>query len=528
MTNPAISSDQLACLRQTILESLRAQRGGARSIPYIDVDHSLTDIAAHQNHAVFGRRGCGKTLLLHRSADLLPARVRCVYINCEDLKTRSFPNVLIEILDTLFKELGSQRRAWFGRKKRIRQLIAQVRRELNELREQDDRRDEPPPETVEPQDGETSQPAIEAGEHSHGEAQPGLGRLALPHRKDAIERAYRRHDEELEPLNRMLPALKSKLSEFFKLSRAVKTVFLQLDDFHRLRRIDQPHVMDYIHRLCQDLPLYYKVATLPHAGVLYADRRGQPTGAQARLDYQPIDVDCTLGDVSKTEKQLREILRAFGELCGIPKEAVDGLFKGEGFKCLAVAAGGVPRDFLSLFLQALDNVSSGDGRIGKDDVRDPGLAAFERRIEELKLDSDRREHDVLLAAIHVIRSFCLDRQNSGFLVSEQLLRENDGVRELLYRLLDCRIVHQAATALPHRHREGTFRAFMIDAGCYAFLRTLRDQVTEVDLWQPTARERLRACPVLDLPELARRQALVPDNVEAALKSEAELTVSGDR
>ena len=38
--------------------------------------------------------------------------------------------------------------------------------------------------------------------------------------------------------------------------------------------------MDYIHRLCKDLPLHFKLATLRHASTLYADRLGQPLGAQ--------------------------------------------------------------------------------------------------------------------------------------------------------------------------------------------------------------------------------------------------------
>lgn len=121
-------------LRRTILETLRVQRGGPETIPYIDVGHTLSDIAARQNHAVFGRRGCGKTLLLHHSARGLPSNVRRVYVNCEDFKNHSFPDVLIEILDAVFKELDEKQRAWFGRKKRLKELIAAIRRQLSEAR----------------------------------------------------------------------------------------------------------------------------------------------------------------------------------------------------------------------------------------------------------------------------------------------------------------------------------------------------------------------------------------------------------
>ena len=74
-------------------------------------------------------------------------------------------------------------------------------------------------------------------------------------------------------------------------------------DFYHLQRENQPFIMDYIHRLCKDLPLYFKVATLRHASVLYAERGGQPVGAQERHDYQPINIDFTFQEFKKTEKQ---------------------------------------------------------------------------------------------------------------------------------------------------------------------------------------------------------------------------------
>jgi len=298
-------------------------------------------------------------------------------------------------------------------------------------------------------------------------------------------------------------------------------VYLQIDDFYHLRRADQPHVMDYVHRLCKDLPFYFKIATLRHASVLYADRQGQPTGAQARNDYQPIDVDFTLENISKTERQFREILHGFARLSGVSRDEVDGLFKGEGFRRLLLAGGGVPRDCLSLFLEALDNVAGTDFRIGKDDVRFLSLETFERRIEELKSDCEAQEQDALLSGIYVIRSFCMDKQNSAFLISEQLLRDNDDIRELLYRLLDYRIIHQVATALTHKHKEGTYRAFVIDMGCHAFMRKLSGRFTEVDLWGKEAKEKLRSVPVIDLEEFSSRGHAVPANVECALKSEPE-------
>jgi hypothetical protein len=124
-----IDEHQLAALRRVINENLRVQRSGADPVPYIDVSSAMSDICALQNHAVFARRGCGKTLLLKNSAKQLPANVQPVYLDCEDFKHHSFPNVLIEILDALFAQLEEDLHGWlwFGRKKKSRDLIVKIR-----------------------------------------------------------------------------------------------------------------------------------------------------------------------------------------------------------------------------------------------------------------------------------------------------------------------------------------------------------------------------------------------------------------
>jgi len=487
---------QLEKLRLAINENLRVQRGGAEAVPYIDVGSVLSDVRARQNHAVFARRGCGKTLLLHHSSRELDPSIKSVYLNCEDFKRHSFPNVLIEILDALFSELEGHLTGWFGKKKRSRDLIAGIRTDLGELRTQADSREQNVRESI----------ASERGASLSGAAEVPRARASLrvsagltERVKAETERTYRVLDDKIRELDTTLPRLKAQIREFFALSRSVKAVYLQIDDFYHLNRVDQPLVMDYIHRLCKDLPLYFKVATLKHATTLYADRDGQPIGAQERHDYQPINIDFTFGDFRRTKEQNRRILQEFGKLAGMTTDEVDELFKGEGFERLVLAGGGVPRDCLSLFLEVLQAVQSadGDGRIGKDDIRILSRSNFERRIEELKQDSDGREQDTLIRGIYVLRKFCIDRQTNVFLVSEQMMQQEDQIRGLIYRLLDYRIIHSAASALTHKSQPGTFQAFAIDIGCYAHMRKLSGRFTELNLADPGAKERMRSAPVLD-------------------------------
>ena len=513
-------TEKLTKLRLVINENLRVQRGGADPVPYVDVGNVLNDIKARQNHVVFARRGCGKTLLLHYSSRQLDSSVKSVYLNCEDFKRHSFPNVLIEILDTLFHELEQHLSGWFGKKKRSRDLIAGIRRELGTLRTRADTQEQSIRESI------TSETGSSVGGEAATSRAPvslRLGAGVTETRKAETERTYQILDDKIKELDTKLPRLKAQIREFFELSTTVKAVFLQIDDFYHLNRVDQPLVMDYIHRLCKDVPLYFKVATLKHATTLYADRQGQPIGAQERHDYQPIGIDFTFSEFRRTKEQNRRILHEFGSLAGMNAAEVDDLFKGEGFDRLVLAGGGVPRDCLSLFLEVLEAVQSagGDGRIGKDDIRILSRSNFERRIQELKQDSEGREQDTLIRGIYVLRKFCIDRRTNVFLVSEQMIQQEDQIRSLIYRLLDYRIVHGAGSALTHKSQPGTYQAFAIDIGCYAHMRKLHGRFTELDIADATAKERMRSAPVLDATVFDEIWREAPVDAEKALREEDE-------
>jgi hypothetical protein len=127
-----VDHKKLAKFRQLITEGLRVQLGH-EPITYINVGHAMEDVSAKQNHTVFARRGCGKTLLLHDSTKQLPSEIKAVYLNCEDFKQHTFPNVLVEILSSLFAEIGSRLSGWFGRRARTKQIIQDIRAKLGKM-----------------------------------------------------------------------------------------------------------------------------------------------------------------------------------------------------------------------------------------------------------------------------------------------------------------------------------------------------------------------------------------------------------
>ncbi len=496
-------------LRKIITESLRVQRHGPKQVGYVDSSNALADAGAKQNHVIFGRRGCGKSLLLQESSKQIEKENGglVVPINCEDYKNHSFPNVLIEILDIIFDKLGMGvgSLTFFGKKKKAKKIIFNIKHELKLLREKADEQSE----NIKERTATTQQDSINAGVAGNI---ANIGIASNDATKQETERTYKRFDSKIDELNRLLPRLKKDLDTFFQLAPKVKFVVIQLDDFYHLRREVQPYVIDYIHRLCKDLPLYFKVATLRFASTLFIERSGQPVGVQERHDYQPIHIDFTFQDFRKTENQIKNIFYKYGELAGEKHGYIDNLFKGDGFRRLVLAGGGVPRDCLSLFKTASDNLSSDDERIGKDEVRVLSLSNLDRRIQELNSDSQQEEQEALLKGIYTIRKFCIDKKNNIFLIPERLMQEHEDIKKLIYRLLDYRVIHSVGTAFTHKSQPGTYNAFMIDIGCYANLRKLDGKMNEIDLSQHEAKEKIRSVPILSESDFTAIWKSAPENL----------------
>lgn len=514
---------KLTKLRTVINENLRTQLG-SRDVSYIGIGHTVSDVQAKQSHCIFARRGCGKTLLLHHSRKELANDFRSIYVNCEDFKHHSFPNVLIEIVDGVFGELESNLSAWFGRKAKLRTILKELRVELESVKAKPDEYNLERREQKSVSNDRKNNLGVKVGASKIGTEFNASSELLSSNKVD-VEQKYSYNESKLQDLNHRLPKFKKLIKDFFEISGKISSVFIQLDDFYQLNKSDQPFVADYVHRLCKDTSLRFKIATLRHNSILYIERNGQPIGIQERHDYQPIDIDFTFESFERTKNQNRGIFLEYSKLAGMSEYEFDSLFKGEGFERLILAGGGVPRDSLSFFLEVLDRVRSNDanGRIGKDDVRFLSRETFERRIEELKQDSEGQDQNSLLRGIHVIREFCVSVKKSNiFLVSDKDIQADDEFKTLLFRLFDYRIIHRVSASLTHKSKKSSgYQAFAIDVGCYAFMRNLQNKFNEIDLTMLDAKEKMRSAPILEAMEFRKLWDATPkaESIEQALQEQ---------
>lgn len=192
---------KLENLRRRITESLRVQRE-TDTIDYIDVGNALADATSRQNHAIFARRGCGKTLLLRTSAARLSDDTAAIYLNCENFKRHSFPNVLIEILRSLFTELSNHLVGWFGRKHKSKALIDDILMRLSTLQAEQDSVIE----SIKALEAasQTDQFSLE-GALKGGPASLGAKAISGETRREEVERTYKLYQDKIEKLDLWLP-----------------------------------------------------------------------------------------------------------------------------------------------------------------------------------------------------------------------------------------------------------------------------------------------------------------------------------
>ena len=73
-----------------------------------------------------------------KSAEKADESVKTIYLNCEDFKRHSFPDVLLEILESVFQELKQNCYGWFGRKSKLKSIIQDVINDIEAIRSQPD------------------------------------------------------------------------------------------------------------------------------------------------------------------------------------------------------------------------------------------------------------------------------------------------------------------------------------------------------------------------------------------------------
>jgi hypothetical protein len=474
------------CVEELILllkEKPRATRRANRE--YIDTSNNLQLVRLKRHSVIFGRRGSGKTMLLSElAASAEKESAGLIWVDIDDYKTLTFPDILVQILRSIFAELRKKvlKQNPFYRPVRrfhARKVFKRLEKEENFLSDLLQRFEQ----ADASREQQSGQKKSLSRESEFGVNQKAVS-IDIADNRSAEETSTSKEivsgkDKKIDRVNRHLHDAKVLLSEVCSNCRI--TLYIILDDFYHLSVDDQSLVLDFLQSLTKNLDVYIKFGTIAHRSRLYRKDGQIISGMQKEHDVLSIDLDRTFQNYSEVEKFIKELWKQIlkkGELASL-----DSLFGGNSWNQLVLASGGTPRDFMNILAKALD---IGRSR-GKDklDVLLVNEAAnlYLRDTKQEDLTSDgKRESGELENMLMDIREFCVtEKKRNLFLIDKDDLENNAAQHELLRQLIDYRFVHLVHGNTSASSQRGRFEAYMLDVGLYSHpQRRGNNKVQQVD------------------------------------------------
>lgn len=464
---------------------------------FIDPRDYITRLRNKQNHVIFGRRGSGKTTLI-KSLDKYNDII-LVKLNIEDFKGISFPNSLIHILRTFFKELKSKmklRLEWYQLLKhytvntkilKIERLVDNLERQLQE------------PDLFERKEVDS----FETSSSSNGGMILGKGNLSANQaKKEQQEKSRNITVDKLEKVKNEIPMFIELIKEIHLI--VGKPIFLILDDFYFISKQNQPFFIDFFHRISKNTQVYLKICTIRHRSKLYVEAKGSYYGMEVSHDAQEVDLDYNLDRFQELKNFMNQLIASCARKVEIQFNMND-LFTGGGYIQLCLASGGVPRDFLSLFNKAVEKFRYGkeDTRISKINVTEIAIENFNNKRESFKKDS-LEEKELLEKYLNKIKDFVLNKEKKNiFLVENNGLEKNNFAKQIIRELVDLRMIHLVDNNTSAAPSDGKmYSAYMIDIGLYNSTKQQKDfkQVQPDQKDEKGRSDEIRSSPRLNLDD----------------------------
>lgn len=382
------------------------------SLRYIgDVAERLSLAISPRHHLIFGRRGVGKTALLLEAKRVLELQgAHVLWVNMQSLRSLGAPHAFLTVA------------------LRICDLIL--------------------------------------GTYAaRAEASQGMESLKLL--RATVEQWFQPTTSSLDDVALLVPQLQQVCARFCLQSGA--SLFIFLDDIHYVKSSDVPKLLDLIHGVTRDCPVWLKVAGIQHQTRWFIP--DPPTGLQTGHDAAIINLDVTLEQPEKAKIFLEKILRGYVEESNaLPLSSV---VSASAVDRLVLASGGVPRDFLTLCAASLQTARQrlNAKTVGVQDVNNAAGVVSQTKQQELEDDAAATSgrSAVLVASLNVVREFLLSEQQITFFRIEFRDKEaHQGEYRALQALADLRMIHLINASLSDPHHAGQrSEVYLLDLSQYS-------------------------------------------------------------
>lgn len=482
-----------------IEENTRAS--ATSGISYIDPQNLRHRVTLRQNHIIFGRRGAGKSSLIKTVKDISAKKYLYAYINLEDIKDVSFPNILIHVLNTfesdIIKQLKNDTKFYqLGRKRKVKKVVKVLRNAITHFKNEIPDPDKSEEDYKSKQGFSTSVNAsVKIEPISVGAEMKETGELEI---------AKKVYKDKLESLKNAIPSLKQAI-KYVSEEFPEKPIFLILDDFYFLKKQVQIFFIDFFHRLTKDTHLYLKVASIRHRSKIYSKLEHSHYGTEIGHDIYEIDLDYNLNRFEELKDFMRALINQCANSCKVTFD-INDIFSPGAFTQICLASGGVPRDFLTLFVKVSNNYDeSKKKKISKTNITEAAILNMSNKSSSMGIDSSD-EKDILEAYLSFIKDKILNEKRTNmFLVSNGEIDKHSQARQAIKELIDLRMIHlvESDTSASGGKKGGhRYSAYIIDVGFYPSAVISGFTQKEPGITDDAGRkDAMRSSPILDIDNL---------------------------
>ncbi len=290
----------------------------------------------------------------------------------------------------------------------------------------------------------------------------------------SLEAALAERPENRPKVTKFVPKLQQAISRLCVANN--QSLYIFLDDIHYMNVNAVPGLLDLLHGISRDNPVWLKVAGIRHQTRWFSPN--PPVGLQTGHDASIINLDITLEQPSRAKTFLQNILQGYVEESDTSPSR--NFLSGAALDRLVLASGGVPRDFLTLCVSALQiaRQRTNARTVGVQDVNHAAGAAAQTKLQELEDDAAaaRGRSQDLVSALTVVREFLLTQRQITFLAINFLDKENRPAEYgLMQALMDLRMLHLINSGLSDAHHAGQrSEVYMLDLSQYSGARLKRN------------------------------------------------------
>lgn len=475
-----VEYSKLGPLREALTEAARTDESNAeRAVErFVELRPGHADtLKARQHHLISGRRGTGKSTLLHVvRVHLRESGAQVAVIDMEKFKNRPFPDVLIEILIKLLDELRPSVHLGMSLlgDLRLRRQFKVTRRELSQMlndpqawnKQMTRSRQRSKSSSVSGKGG------LRASHHGAG-AEAGGEAARTTGAADSMTETAAFEEAKIERLQQLASRLSDELTTLVRQSAGDRAAVF-IDDFYYVRLADQPEVLDYLKTVAKGTGIWLKVGGVGERMRPFRD--GDPAiGMQPNQDIHPLPIDVTLDDFGTAQRFLERMLDGVIQPLGLTTAQ---LFTDTARSRMVLACGGaVARDYITLTGSALDAAVE---RLNKKEAPSPSTlvniqaedvnSAASRRMnkkedEELNLDAGD-DASRLRERWRDICDFVREQGDTAFVLIRQKDLDEGSWGSEIRQLENLRLLHRIRETVPNtpNWRGVKCVVYMVDLG----------------------------------------------------------------